>query len=265
MNQQSEHRPLTGKTAIITGASRGIGAAITLRLAQLGANVTIDYLSNDERAQHTKQHIENDADAQGRVITCKADVTDETQVNELAQTTANTFGGIDILINNALSHYSFDPRNRNTFSNTGWNDYAIQLEGCLKGTYNTCTATLPYMRRQSWGRIVNISSNLVDSPIVPYHDYIAAKGALIGLTRSLAQEAGAWGITVNAIAAGLTVGTDSSRATTEDIREHIIEQTPLGRLAITGDIAGGVAMLVGEDARFITGQTLHVDGGLTMS
>ena len=118
MNQQSEHRTLTGKTAIITGASRGIGAAIALRLAQLGANVTIDYLSNDERAQHTKQHIENEADAQGRVITCKADVTDETQVNELAQTTANTFGGIDILINNALSHYSFDPRNRNTFSNT---------------------------------------------------------------------------------------------------------------------------------------------------
>lgn len=152
MNQQSEHRTLTGKTAIITGASRGIGAAIALRLAQLGANVTIDYLSNDERAQHTKQHIENEADAQGRVITCKADVTDETQVNELAQTTANTFGGIDILINNALSHYSFDPRNRNTFSNTSWNDYATQLEGCLKGTYNTCTTALPYMRRQSWGR-----------------------------------------------------------------------------------------------------------------
>ena len=258
MNQQHTSRPLTGKTAIVTGASRGIGAAIALRLAQLGANVTIDYLSNNERARQTAQHIEHDAAAQGRIIVCKADVTDLNQVNELPQTTANTF------VNNAFAHYSFDPRNRSTFDNTGWNDYATQLEGCLKGTYNTCTATLPYMRRQSWGRIVNISSNLVDSPIVPYHDYIAAKGALIGLTRSLAQEAGAWGITVNAIAAGLTVGTDSSRATTEDIREHIIEQTPLGRLATADDVAGGVAMLVGEDARFITGQTLHVDGGLTM-
>ena len=134
MNQQSEHRTLTGKTAIITGASRGIGAAIALRLAQLGANVTIDYLSNNERAQQTAQRIEHDAAAQGRIIVCKADVTDLNQVNELTQTTANTFGGIDILVNNALNRYSFDPRNRSTFDNTGWNDYATQLEGCLKGT-----------------------------------------------------------------------------------------------------------------------------------
>ena len=120
------------------------------------------------------------------------------------------------------------------------------------------------MRRQAGGRIINISSNLVDSPIVPYHDYTAAKGALVGFTRSLAQEAGAWGVTVNAIAAGLTVGTDSSRATTEDMRERIIASTPLGRLATAEDIAGAVAMLAGDDAAFITGQTLHVDGGLVM-
>ena len=99
---------------------------------------------------------------------------------------------------------------------------------------------------------------------MPYHDYTAAKGALVGFTRSLAQEAGAWGVTVNAIAAGLTVGTDSSRATTEDMRERIIASTPLGRRATAEDIAGAVAMLAGDDAAFITGQTLHVDGGLVM-
>ncbi len=225
--------------------------------------MTIDYLSNDERAQHTKQHIENEADAQGRVITCKADVTDETQVNELAQTTANTFGGIDILINNALSHYSFDPRNRNTFSNTSWNDYATQLEGCLKGTYNTCTTALPLHATPIMGTHRQHLQQPRRQPDRPLHDYIAAKGAhrIHALTGAGGR---AWGVTVNAIAAGLTVGTDSSRATTEDVRERIIAQTPLGRLATADDIAGVVAMLVGEDARFVTGQTLHVDGGLTM-
>lgn len=225
--------------------------------------MTIDYLSNDERAQHTKQHIENEADAQGRVITCKADVTDETQVNELAQTTANTFGGIDILINNALSHYSFDPRNRNTFSNTSWNDYATQLEGCLKGTYNTCTTALPYMRRQSWIASSTSSSNLVDSPIVPYTTTSRQRS-----THRIHALAGAGGRSVGRHGerhrGRFDRGHDSSRATTEDVRERIIAQTPLGRLATADDIAGGVAMLVGEDARFVTGQTLHVDGGLTM-
>ena len=262
--QQSENAPLAGRVAVVTGASRGIGAAIARRLTRAGACVVIDYVSNDERARQCAQRIMDDCDAAGRVITCKADVTDAEQVRGMVSTTVTTFGGLDILVNNAFAHYSFDPRHRKTFGSIGWSDYAAQLEGCLKGAYNTCEAVLPQMRRQAGGRIINISSNLVDSPIVPYHDYTAAKGALVGFTRSLAQEAGAWGVTVNAIAAGLTVGTDSSRATTEDMRERIIASTPLGRLATAEDIAGAVAMLAGDDAAFITGQTLHVDGGLVM-
>ena len=274
--QQSENAPLAGRVAVVTGASRGIGAAIARRLTRAGACVVIDYVSNDERARQCAQRIMDDCDAAGRVITCKADVTDAEQVRGMVSTTVTTFGGLDILVNNAFAHYSFDPRNRKTFGSIGWSDYTAQLEGCLKGAYNTCEAVLPQMRArrsggapfrrrgQAGGRIINISSNLVDSPIVPYHDYTAAKGALVGFTRSLAQEAGAWGVTVNAIAAGLTVGTDSSRATTEDMRERIIASTPLGRLATAEDIAGAVAMLAGDDAAFITGQTLHVDGGLVM-
>lgn len=188
--QQSENAPLAGRVAVVTGASRGIGAAIARRLTRAGACVVIDYVSNDERARQCAQRIMDDCDAAGRVITCKADVTDAEQVRGMVSTTVTTFGGLDILVNNAFAHYSFDPRNRKTFGSIGWSDYAAQLEGCLKGAYNTCEAVLPQMRRQAGGRIINISSNLVDSPIVPYHDYTAAKGALVGFTRSLAQEAG---------------------------------------------------------------------------
>lgn len=262
--QQSDSLPLNGRVALVTGASRGIGAAIARRLVRAGACVVIDYVSNDERARQCARHIMNACDADGRVIVCKADVTDAVQVRDMVSTTITTFGGLDILVNNAFAHYSFDPRRRSTFDTIGWADYAAQLDGCLKGAYNMCEAVLPQMRRQAGGRIINISSNLVDSPIVPYHDYTAAKGALVGFTRSLAQEAGAWGVTVNAIAAGLTMGTDSSRATTEDVRERIIASTPMGRLATAEDIAGAVALFAGDDAAFITGQTLHVDGGLVM-
>ena len=262
--QQSDSLPLKGRVALVTGSSRGIGAAIALRLTRAGACVAINYVSDDERAERCAQHIMNDCGAAGRVIICKADVTDYGQVRDMVSTVVTTFGGLDILVNNAFARYSFGPRNRKTFDTIGWSDYTTQLEGCLKGAYNTCKAALPQMRRQAGGRVINISSNLVDSPIVPYHDYTAAKGALVGFTRSLAQEAGAWGVTVNAIAAGLTIGTESSRATTEDVRERIIASTPLGRLATADDIAGAVAMLASDDASFITGQTLHVDGGLVM-
>lgn len=254
---------LSGKVAIVTGASRGIGAAIATTLAVRGANVVVDYLSNDERAADTVASI-NQQIKDSQAIAVKADVRDETATQALAQAALDAFGGIDILVNNALSHYSFDPHRRSTFANLDWSCYHDQFEGCIHGAYNTCKAVLPAMREQTGGRIINISSNLVDAPIVPYHDYNIAKGALDGMTRTLAQELGAWGITVNAVAAGLTIGTDSSRATPEDVREQIIGMTPLGRLATADDIAGAVTMLASDDASFITGQIIHVDGGLVM-
>lgn len=253
---------LVGKVAIVTGASRGIGAAIAATLASRGANVVVDYLSNDERAADTVEAINQHST--GSAIAVKADVRDEAATQALAQAALSAFGGIDILVNNALSHYSFDPHQRSTFANLDWSCYRDQFEGCIHGAYNTCKAVLPAMREQTGGRIINISSNLVDAPIVPYHDYNTAKGALDGMTRTLAQELGAWGITMNAVAAGLTIGTDSSRATPEDVREQIIGMTPLGRLATADDIACAVAMLASDDASFITGQIIHVDGGLVM-
>lgn len=140
--QQSDSLPLKGRVALVTGSSRGIGAAIALRLTRAGACVAINYVSDDERAERCAQHIMNDCGAAGRVITCKADVTDYGQVRDMVSTVVTTFGGLDILVNNAFARYSFDPRNRKTFDTIGWSDYTTQLEGCLKGAYNTCKAAL---------------------------------------------------------------------------------------------------------------------------
>ncbi len=226
--------------------------------------MVIDYVSNDERARQCAQRIMDDCDAAGRVITCKADVTDAEQVRGMVSTTVTTFGGLDILVNNAFAHYSFDPRNRKTFGSIGWSDYAAQLEGCLKGAYNTCEAVLPQMRR----RPVDASSTYPATSSTPPSCLITItprQRRVGGLHPVLGAGGGrAWGVTVNAIAAGLTVGTDSSRATTEDMRSASSPPRRLERLATAEDIAGAVAMLAGDDAAFITGQTLHVDGGLVM-
>ena len=259
MNQQSEHRTLTGKTAIITGASRGIGAAIALRLAQLGANVTIDYLSNDERAQHTKQHIENEADAQGRVITCKADVTDETQVNELAQTTANTFGGIDILVNVAgiIIKDSLDDTDLER-----WNRI---LAVNLTADFLTIKQAVKRMRKQHYGRIVNVSS------IAAKHGggylggvaYASTKAGVAALTRGAAREYAPDGINVNAVMPGLTY-TPMTAGMPDWKREAIEDSTLVKHGGQPYDIARAIVFLADPESGYIDGETLDVDGGTSL-
>lgn len=241
MTEQSDmaRRPmvnLDGRTAIITGSGKGIGAAVAKCLASHGAAVVINYVHDAASAQRTVEDIHS---LGGLAIAVQADVCDESQSSKLVGTAVDSFGGVDILVNNAFGRFSFDPRRRSTFAGGDWDEFSAQIEGCLHGAYLMCSHVVPLMRAQTSGRIINISSNLVDSPIVPYHSYITAKGGLVGMTRSLAQELGGFGITVNAIAAGLTAGTASSAATTEDVRERIIAMTPLGRLARPDDIAGG--------------------------
>lgn len=252
---------LSGRTAIVTGSGKGIGAAVAARLAACGAAVVVNYVHDADSAQRTVDGIRA---LGGTAIAVQADVCDDEQSKKLVDAAVDAFGGVDILVNNAFGRFSFDPRRRSTFTGGDWSEFHAQLEGCLHGAYLMCSQVVPLMQAQTFGRIINVSSNLVDAPIVPYHSYITAKGGLVGMTRSLAQELGGFGITVNAIAAGLTAGTASSAATTEDVREHIIAMTPLGRLARPDDIAGGVALLASDLAGFITGQCLHVDGGLTM-
>ena len=190
MTEQSDmaRRPmvnLDGRTAIITGSGKGIGAAVAKCLASHGAAVVINYVHDAASAQRTVEDIHS---LGGLAIAVQADVCDESQSSKLVGTAVDSFGGVDILVNNAFGRFSFDPRRRSTFAGGDWDEFSAQIEGCLHGAYLMCSHVVPLMRAQTSGRIINISSNLVDSPIVPYHSYITAKGGLVGMTRSLAQE-----------------------------------------------------------------------------
>jgi len=252
---------LQDKIVLVTGASRGIGAAIAKKFAAEGAFVIINYLKNKNLAEAVVNQIEA---AGGQAVAFQADVQAEEQVTDMVAQIADSFGTIDIVVNNALSHYTFNPKTRKTAWDITWADYNSQWEGNVHGTYNVCKAVMPLMKEQMQGKIINIVSNLIDFPIIPYHDYTTSKMALLGFTRNLAKELGVFGITVNAVAPGLTYPTDSSSETQETVRESIIEMTPMGRLASPDDIAGSVLFLASNLAAFITGQCLNVDGGLVM-
>ncbi|WP_442598726.1 3-oxoacyl-ACP reductase [Neobacillus sp. D3-1R] len=252
---------LKGKIVLITGASRGIGAAIARKFGDEGSFVIVNYLKNKHLAENVVSEIEFQG---GQAVAIQADVQNENQVNEMMAQIIDSVGGIDIVVNNALSHYTFNPKTRKTAWDIEWDDYQQQWDGNVRGAFNICKAAMPHMKEQMSGRIINIVSNLIDFPIVPYHDYSTAKMALLGLSRNLAQELGAFGITVNAVAPGLTYPTDSSSETKEDVRRTIIKLTPMRRLALPEDIAGTVLFLASDLASFITGQCLNVDGGLVM-
>ncbi|WP_159881243.1 3-oxoacyl-ACP reductase [Paenibacillus puerhi] len=251
----------TGKTVLVTGSSRGIGAAIAEAFGAQGALVIVNYIRNEAAAEAVVGRIRAQG---GEAVAMKADVTDPAAVQAMIDESAEAFGSLDVVVNNALSPYSFDPKRRKTAWELRWEDYREQLEGSLGGAFHVVQAAIPLMKERGKGRIVNLVTNLIDFPVVPYHDYTTAKAALLGYSRNLAAELGAFGITVNCVAPGLTSPTDSSRDTKEDTKNAIIGLTPLGRLASPADIAGAVLFFASDWASFVTGQCLHVDGGLVM-
>ncbi len=250
-----------GKTVLVTGASRGIGAAIAKAFAAEGATVAVNFLQNEEAAAETIAACEA---AGGTAEAFRSDVTDPDAPARLAEDVLDAFGTIDALVNNAFRPYAFDPENRKLFWETEWSDYQAQIDGALRATHAMCQAVLPAMKAQTRGSIVNITTDLVERPTIPYHDYTTAKAALTGFSRNLAAELGPLGIRVNCVAPGLVYPTDSSRTTKEDVKEAIAAQTPLRRITTPEDIAGPVLFLASDWSRFMTGQTLLVDGGLVM-
>lgn len=253
---------LDHKVALVTGASRGIGAAIAKGLAQQGAIVIVNYLKNHDKANATVADITASG---GQAVAMSCDVRSDVAIQAMITEVLDNFGAIDILVNNAFAPFAFDPKHRRLFGDTTWADFQSQIDGSLKASHYLTQALLPAFKRQQYGRVINITTNLTQNPVIPYHDYIAAKSAVLGWTRSAAVELGAYGIRVNAIAPGLTYPTDASRTTHRDVRDAIIAQTPTGRLTKPADIAGAAVFLASALADNITGQCLFVDGGLTMN
>ena len=250
-----------GKVVLITGASRGIGAAIARAFAKEKAFVIVNYLQNKEAAE---QVVSSCIELGGDAWAIQADVTSEQAVQGMIEQVLLEMGRIDVVVNNAFKPYIFNPDDRKMFWELKWEDYQSQLDGALRSTHYMCQAVLPAMKKQSQGSIINIISNLVERQIVPYHEYNTAKTALMGYSRNLAAELGPFGIRVNCVAPGLVYPTDASRFTKEDMKEMIIAQTPLRRIALPEDIAGPVLFLASDWSQFITGQALFVDGGFVM-
>jgi 3-oxoacyl-[acyl-carrier protein] reductase len=250
------------QTVLITGASRGIGAAIAKAFAAEGACVIINYLKNENAAHDVVLAC---TQLGGTAFAIQADVLNQSAVEEMVLQAIREVGRIDVLVNNAFIPYRFDPENRKRFWETPWKDYQSQFEGSVGGTYNVCQSVIVHMRQRAKGSIINLASDLVYRPSIAYNDYTTAKSALVGFSKNLATDLGPYGIRVNCVAPGLVAPTTSSAHTKESVKDKLIAQTPLGRIATPEDIAGPIFFLASDWSRFMTGQVLVVDGGLVMA
>ncbi|WP_416400931.1 3-oxoacyl-ACP reductase [Alicycliphilus denitrificans] len=248
---------LSEQWVLVTGGARGLGQAITRALAREGAGVVINYHRSEAAARALVEELGP------RAIALQADVTDAAAVQRLfAAARERTGAPVSAVVNNALAQFRFDGDARPKLGEIAWERFAQQIEGAVKGALNTMQAALPAMRAQGFGRIVNVGTNLFQNPVVPYHDYTAAKAALLSLTRTAAGDLGPDGITVNMVSGGLLRTTDASSATPEAVFDLIAGMTPLRRVTTPAEFADAVLFFLSPWARAVTGQNLVVDSGL---
>ena len=245
---------LDGKTALVTGASRGIGRAIALCLAAEGARVAINYAGNVKAAEEVKASVEA---AGGTAILCQADIADSAAVEAMIADVVKEFGTIDILVNNAgITRDTLLMRMKDE-------DFAKVLDTNLKGVFYCTKAVSKLMMKKRSGRIVNMASVVGLVGNAGQTNYAAAKAGVIGFSKSAAKELASRGITVNVVAPGF-IGTDMTAGLPESVKEKMLTDIPLGRMGEPEDVASAVLFLASDQASYITGQVVNVDGGMVM-
>jgi 3-oxoacyl-[acyl-carrier protein] reductase len=245
---------LDGKIALVTGASRGIGRAIALRLAEAGATIVVNYAGNVKAAQEVESMI---VDAGGKAMLIQADIANTEAVENMIKNISKEYGKIDILVNNAgITRDSLLMRMKE-------NDWDDVINTNLKGLYNTTKAVSRIMMKQKSGRIVNMASVVGLTGNAGQANYAAAKAGVIGFSKSMAKELASRGITVNIVAPGF-IETDMTAVLPGQVKEDLVSRIPLAKLGNANDVANAVMFFVSDEASYITGQTLNVDGGMVM-
>lgn len=251
--------PISQQVVVVTGGARGLGRHVAESFLNMGARVCINYHTSKIQAEELA------AAHPGRAAAIRADVRDRAQVNALLGQTSAAFGTpVTTVVNSALVDFSFDGDARPRAADISFDRFTHQFSGAVQGALNLVQAALPEFERAGFGRVINIGTNLVQYPVVPYHDYNAAKAALLSLTRTLAAELGSRQITVNMVSGGLLRTTDASAATPEEVFDGIAAGTPLGSVTTPQELADATLIFASPFTRAVTGQNLIVDGGLVM-
>jgi 3-oxoacyl-[acyl-carrier protein] reductase len=252
MTEQASYAPLQGKVALVTGASRGIGAAAAKRLAQSGATVVINYHQNQEAAQKVLENIEA---VGGQGIIFKADVTRKDQVEAMVAIVQQRWTAVDVLVNNA-----YFPFKVGQLHELSWESFHQAVEHELAAFHNCVQACLPGMAAKKAGKIIVISTRLAQQPLPRMGAYAAAKSALESMANTMAIELGPLGIPVNVVTAAFTL-TDASMIMPEAYRERVRETRPLKKHLYPEDVAGAIAFLAGDESSMLTGSHILVTGG----
>jgi len=251
--------PINRQTVLITGAGRGLGSAITKSFHREGAKVIINYRKSYESAKRLQNYLGENA------ILIKGDIRNKEEVMQMREKLLDQKIIINTIVHNAINDYKFNGEQRKKIEQIDWQDFQNQIETSQKGFLNLLNIFTPNMKKNHFGRFITVGTNLFQNPVVPYHDYTAAKGGLLSITRTAAIDLGQFNITVNMVSGGLLKITDASKGTPEEVFEYIKSITPLKKVTTTDDFSDALLFFASPWSRAVTGQNLIVDGGLVLN